>query len=236
MRHLHTFLCAAVLIASLASCSPGPDVARWTEEVRSHDGSIFLLEGRSMQARQAIVLFQHRGPLISDEYYHRASGAYWKSPGSGFSPAGFDLVAGVPYMVVPVGSEIVCIWFDFPEKDLLIYRWQNQGWRRARYADLPPGFDFNLLNGIFDERDRKRDVSGYVSLETKRSRDGEAGGGIKGFLERRNSGTWCASHKARYEKLGLKPLEAFRTTETPPKLEGSHGTPDADLMKTTKHN
>ena len=235
MKLSHVLLCAAVLIVSLASCSPGPDVVRWTEEVKLHDGSVILLEGRATRARQAIVLFEHRGPVISNEYYHRPSGAYWKSPGGGFYPGAFDIVDGVPFMVVPIGSEIVCIWFDFPEKDLLIYRWQNQGWRRARYADLPPGFDFNLLYGMFDERDRKRDVSGLVTLALKDSRDGTRGGGIKGFLER-DGGTWCAGHKARYEKLGLKPLEAFRTDRTPPQLEGSHGTPDADLMQTTKHD
>ena len=86
------------------------------------------------------------------------------------------------------------------------------------------------LNGIFNERDRSKDVSGFVTLEIKRSRDGERGGGIKGFLERRNGGTWCAGHKARYEKLGRKPLEAFKTDDTPPQIEGSHGVADSDLM------
>jgi hypothetical protein len=226
---------ASLLALLLFGCAPAQDVARWTEEVKSHDGSVLLLEGRSIQARQPIVSFQHRGPLISDEYYHRATGAYWKSPGSGLTPGGFDLVGGVPYMVVPVGSEIVCIWFDFPEKDMLVFRWENNGWRRARFADLPPGFDLNLLINKFNERDRRRDVTGLVTLGTKRFRDGEAGGGIKGFFDRRDGGTWCASHKTRYEKLGRKPLEAFRTDEVPPELEGSHGTPGADLMSTTKH-
>jgi hypothetical protein len=230
MNHRRFFVGAVLLTLLVTGCSPGLDVVRWTEEVKAHDGSIIVLEARATRARQPIVLFERRGPVTSVEYYHRPSGAYWKSPGAGFMPATFDLVDGVPYMVVPVSSEIVCIWFEFPEKDLLIYRWQDQGWRKAHYGDLPSSLDFNLLNGIFNERDRSKDVSGFVTLEIKRSRDGERGGGIKGFLERRNGGTSCAGHKARYEKLGRKPLEAFKTDDTPPQIEGGHGVADSDLM------
>lgn len=97
-------------------------------------------------------------------------------------PAAFDIVGGVPYIVLPVGSEIVCIWFDFPEHDLLVYRWQGQGWQRARYEDLPPSIDFNLLNRIFRERASGKDVSGLVTLEIKQQCNGERGGGITGFL------------------------------------------------------
>ncbi len=233
MTLLRIFLCTIFPVVSLLACSPGPDVVRWTEEVRSHDGSIIVLEAKAARARAPIVLFEHRGPITLVEYYHRPSGAYWKSPGAGFMPAVFDLIDGVPYVVVPVGSEIVCIWFDFPERDLLIYRWQDSGWRRATYAELPADLDFNLLHGIFNERDRSDDVSGLVTLEIKAQRDGSrgSGGGMKRFLDRTKGGTWCAGHKARYEKLGVKPLEAFRTDETPPPLEGTHGTPDRQLTK-----
>lgn len=222
---------AALLCWLVSGCSEAVDVVRWTEEVRSHDGSTFLLEARATRGRAPIVRFEHRGPVVSIEYFHPPSGAYWNAPGSGFMPSGFDLIEGVPYVVVPVGSEIACIWFDFPDKDLLVFRWNGAGWARAGYADLPAGFDFNLLAGKFHERDPKRDVSGFVTLEMKRSLDGERGGGIKGFLERRGGGTWCAGHKARYERLGIKPFEAFQTDKSPPRLEGRHGIPDADLTR-----
>jgi len=226
MKAISNWLAVAVLTVPLLGCSPSVDVVRWTEEVKSHDGSMFLLEGRAKRGRNPIVVFQHRGAITSIEYYHRASGAYWKSPGSGFMPAVFDLINGVPYLVIPVVSEIVCIWFDFPEKDLLVYRWQDNGWRRAGSAELPPELDFNLLVGIFNERDRSKDVSGLVTFEFKEQRDSGRGGGISGFLERRAGGMRCAEHKARYERLGVKPLEAFRTDERPPKLEGNHGVPE----------
>ena len=224
---------AALLCWLVSGCSEGVDVVRWTEEVRSHDGSTLLLEARAKRGRAPIVRFEHRGPVVSIEYFHPPSGAYWKSPGSGFMPSGFDLIEGVPYVVVPVASEIACIWFDFPEKDLRVFRWNGAGWVRAGYADLPAGFDFNLLAGKFHERDPKRDVSGLVTLEMKPSLDGERGGGIKGFLERRGGGTWCAGHRARYASQGINDPGSGHS-EKPPKLEGSHGHPSDDLMRTTK--
>lgn len=234
MKRVHWFFVVLLPVALLLGCSPGADVVRWTEEVKLHDGSAITLEARAKRGRESIVLFQHRGPITSIEYFHPPTKAYWKSPGAGFMPTAFDLVDGVPYVVIPVVSEIVCIWFDFPEKDLLVYRWQDTGWRRVSFAELPPEVDFNLLVGIFNERDRSGDVSGLVTLEFKAQRDGTRGGRLRGFLERHEGGTWCAQNKARYEKLGKKPLEVFQTTRTPPELKGSHGAPDADLMQTMK--
>jgi len=220
----------ALWVATLPGCSPGVDVVRWTEEVRSHDGSTLLVEARARRARAPIVLFEHRGPVTSIEYYHRATGAYWKSPGAGFMPAVFDLVDGVPYIVFPVTSEIVCIWFDFPEKDLLVYRWVGQGWQRATFKDLPPSVNFNLLAAKFNERDREKDISGLVTLEIKEGRDGDRSGGIKGFLERRKEGTWCQDHKRRYESQGInQPGSGY--SERPPRLSDSHGHPDAHLLE-----
>jgi hypothetical protein len=208
------YLLLAVLSLQLSACS-GTDAARWTEEVRSSDGTIFQLEGRGEIGANGWPL-QHRGSVRYVEYYHRQSGAYWRS-GGGYRPVIAELAGGSLYMVVLVASPVGCYLTGFPEKGVLVHRWNpKNGWEHVDVSKMPSGMEFNMLQQIFDGRSKHGDIQGYITLAEKFGHEGNRTGELARWVER--NGNYCSAEKA----VGA----TVQTDAKPPQLTGFHGKPD----------
>lgn len=204
---------AAVLFVALtlAACS-NVDTARWTEEVKSFDGRVFVLEGYAERDRTGYPL-EHRGPVRFIEYYHKDSGAYWKQT-FGYHPAVFDVLDGSPIVLVTVETDGQCYQHGFPPLGLIGFRWVDGAWEQFVPDGLPVDkMTFNVLRRIFDRKDAAKDAQGFLSLSEKSKRDpGEIRLGR--WIE--EWGKRCATAKQQGLQVDAPP---------PPTLVGSHGNP-----------
>jgi hypothetical protein len=160
------------------------DVAAWKEEVKLHDGRVIVLERKGTKGSSGFPV-EHRGTVRYWEMCYRPMNVYWKSGGV-FQPEIFDIVNGVPYVMVPVGGCSVCQLYDYPEKSAMFFRFEKEGWKRISFAEFPRELDTNLLRRVFDRRDKREDVKGYLNLESKAKRQGdprEWGGTFRQWME-----------------------------------------------------
>lgn len=212
-------LVVAILLA-LIVCSPGPDVARWTEDVQAHDGSVFQLESRAERGKTGFPL-EHRGPVHYVEYHHRASGAHWKTS-FGYRPIIWDVAGGKDYVIVLTHDTASCVLFGYPKDSVLVFRWGPQGWEPTTLDGLPVEWmSFNVLRAMFDREDARKDARGHVTLDEKRERDP---GLIRLSKWLAEWGQSRAKSKAAVEAGGI----GYQLGISRPKLEGSHGTPRFD--------
>ena len=197
-------LVAAVVMLS-AACSDA-DKTTWTEEVRSHDGTVFVLEGEGLIAPGSLTT--HRGGVIYQSYFHRPTQAYWRGPNI-LRPNVFDLIDGAPHVMLLLGHSHSCKHFNYPEQSVVVFRWSStKGWRRVA-LDFPiENITFNVLYQVFSTRDKARDVSGHVDIANKDRRDRKM---LKDWIDA--DGGFCA--KSRQEP-GLK------TDYVIPDLSGFH--------------
>lgn len=200
-----------VAALALSACS-NVDTARWTEEVKSWDGHVFQLEGYAERDKSGWPL-SHRGTTRFIEYYHPASGAYWKQQ-YGYHPAVFDFVGGKAIVLIEANTAGKCFLQGYPPLALLALRWTGTGWEQISVDGLPiEKMGFNVLRQIFDRKDSAKDAHGYVSLTEKRRRDpGEIL--LPDWIN--EWGRSCV--KAKEQGLGVDGL-------APPVLTGSHGSP-----------
>ena len=211
---IKTLFITSIIAASTGGCSTS-DTARWTEEVKSWDGTVFQLEGRAERGADGFPI-AHRGPMHYIEYYHRPTKAYWRSPG-GYFPRIFDLVNGVPYVVIHINNESQCMILNYPEKSLLIYRWDStKGWQSVNSNELPPNLEWNVMSLIFDSQDKTKDKRGFISLNNKVAEEGTRVGEF---------GTWNMQWGNNCAKQKLSGLKG-ETTQIAPNFLGFHGTPN----------
>ena len=218
IKFVKRILVMFILFSSMAACG-GTDKAQWTEEVRSWDGSVFQLEGRGGIGSNGWPT-AHRGKIRYVEYYHRPTQAYWRSSG-GYRPIIFDLVNGVPYVVILIDNDMQCYLLNYPEEGLLIYKWNKTiGWQSVKPTELSLKFEFNLMEQMFDTRNKKDDVKGFVSLRTKAIREG--GDRVGDFAK------WKAEYGSTCEKVKIQVMKGRKlsTDEKVPSFEGFHGNPN----------
>lgn len=203
-----------MLFASALSGCFSSDTARWTEEVRSSNGTMFQLEGHAEIGSNGWPT-QHRGNLHYIEYYHRPTKAYWRSPG-GFNPVTFDIVNGVPYVVILVANSLECSLMNYPEQGLLIHRWNSaNGWERVQSTELPTNLEMNLMQQVFDVRDKIGDAQGFISFDRKSYREGDRIGELTRWIN--EYGNSCE----KYRKIG-----PVQTDVKAPEFVGFHGKPN----------
>ncbi|MFL6673083.1 MAG: hypothetical protein ACJ8LG_07310 [Massilia sp.] len=154
-----------ILLLGLAASSKNQS-ATWVEEVESRDGSVFQLEGKGEIGAHGFP-FARRGSIVYRSYYHRPSGAYWNAP-EPLVPDVFDMVGGVPYVVVVLRDARLCQLLAYPDDGVLAFRWSpHDGWQRVPVQGLPGGLHTNVLTQVFDASDKSQDIQGFVSVHRK---------------------------------------------------------------------
>lgn len=158
------------LVVPLHACS-GTDTAEWKEEVKLHDGQVIVLERRATIGSSGFPT-QHRGSIRHWEICYRPMNVYWKSGGV-FRPEIFDIVEGIPYVMVPVPGCTSCQLYDYPEKSAMFFRFGKDGWKRIPFSEFPRELDTNLLRRALSGRSHRDDVKGFMTLAAKAKWDGD---------------------------------------------------------------
>jgi len=213
LRRLVVNLAFQAICLSICGCADRGD-ARWTEEVRSYDGSVFLLEGHASKGKMRIP-GSRRTTIEYVEYYHRPSEAYWKQ-GTEYRPAVFDVVSGRPVVLVAAYSDSHCYRHGFPEQGFLAFEWTDRGWQETAMSNLPVDrMTFSVLRAIFHREDPKQDANGLITLAWKEAREPTI------QLAKRISewGKRCADVRKDYEKGRVSEIGPA------PLLTGFHGQP-----------
>lgn len=166
LRHV---LATTATIAMVSGCG-GDDAARWTEDVKLHDGTIIQVERRATRVGSGLPV-EHRGPLKTDELCYPPAKAYWKL-GSEYRPASFELKDGVPYVKVSVLDCGSCKAAGFPQDGMAYFALRQGHWVSITSSEFPDSRWRNLMiEGIWDGRDSSKDLRGHVSLQTKMKSD-----------------------------------------------------------------
>lgn len=201
----------AVVMLLATACS-GDDHTAWTEEVLSHDGTVFTLEGEGVR-RGGGFPTAHRGSIAYQSYFHRPSGAYWRAPGI-IRPDIFELIDGVPHVILILQGSLICEHFGYPDNSLAAFRWSyRSGWQRVAISFPLENWHMNVLYQVFSARDRARDVKGHVSIEFKESRDRKII--LKDWV--RDNGAFCSSKRTGGRQVNDRVI---------PNLSGFHTRPD----------
>ncbi|CAN5401047.1 hypothetical protein BH10PSE17_BH10PSE17_14720 [soil metagenome] len=133
-------------------------VARWDEEVRLSDGTVAVVQRRVVDSG---------GALASAQLYHPASGAFFKTRGE-LVPNAFDIRTGVPYVLMTVGSDQLCVRAGYPRYSMIAFAWDSGRWRRVDVDERALSLGFNLAPHWFLNRhDNSKKLSGRVTLSQK---------------------------------------------------------------------
>jgi hypothetical protein len=198
--NLFVVLCSVVLPAC------GDDVARWSEDVKLHDGRVIKLERRAVIGGSGFPT-SHRGEVKRWELCYEPLKIYWKS--KYFRPSSFELQGTNAYVKVLLQNCTTCTIAKFPQDSSVYLAYRNHRWERIESSEFPGSAWRNLLedtNKIFDPRDSSKDLKGHYALDRKRTEDlfpedtdkGKSRAGIQRSL--------CSSEECR---LGVETDYAF---------------------------
>lgn len=171
MRRL---IAAMACILSLAACGQNIDTAEWTEEVRLSDGRMVVVWRKD---RAAGVGFPNapRGRLIDFELKYEPMSVHWQDKTSHTHvrfPTSFDIIDGVPHLVLEAGGRDVCV--DRPDSDYAaqFLKWIGGQWVDVAQAQFP--VDRVLVNLYAHQwgQTTKDDARGLISWQTKAERHG----------------------------------------------------------------
>lgn len=157
------------------------DVAEWTEEVSLHDGQMITVWRR---ARACVSGFPNaqRGRDIDFELRYEALGVRWTGS-AGRIPIAFDIVGGVPYLVLDMGDRESCQ--SKPPSNYLAHflAFREKQWHEVPQSEVPVA---NLLLNLHTEywgHTARDDAKGLVSWESKYTL-GKKGESLKDYYER----------------------------------------------------
>lgn len=128
-------LCAICLLG-LGACSSA-DEAKWTEQVKLHDGRIIQLERRATRGHDDFPN-PGRGSLGENELSYEARDVHWhnakRSAGWILS---FDIFDGVPYLIVSGAGAEYCKAHGPAIYNAKFLRWENGAWVNVGQAGVP---------------------------------------------------------------------------------------------------
>jgi hypothetical protein len=151
-----------LLLAVLTACSHD---GYWTQQVALHDGRVVdaRVDARIYWDPVMRVLSQRRSGHASRITYtfSTPSGPVrWEMADAGFGegkdafPYLFDLVDGVPHLVVPVpdetfpdDKEVLCARLGFPREGYVVFAHRDGRWRRVDAKAVPPDYLLNVWPG-----------------------------------------------------------------------------------------
>ena len=140
------FLASALCVAALSACTQD---ARWEEEVVTHDGKSIRVERYARFNDLHTSLPGGQGNLIDEiAFQHGGRRIEWERAKSALNRQAviFDVLEGVPVVVVPVRGLRDCTQVGFPYEGYAVYAWRDGEWRRLDAARLAKGMKINLVN------------------------------------------------------------------------------------------
>jgi hypothetical protein len=160
------FLATGLLAATGCAGGSKIDVAEWTEEVKLSDGRMITVWRRARRYSGGFPN-SRRGPYIDFEFKYDPLGIFWKGDWSG-EPVSFDLIDGVPYMVVFTSNKYLCYGRPSTDYSAQFLRWQNGQWIEVRQADFPVQRALINMSLHFWGNSTSDDYKGRITWEKKR--------------------------------------------------------------------
>jgi len=154
----------------------------WKEEVILLSGEVLLVE-RTMTHGPDEWQRKGKGNISYQElsftrknqrYKWEASGDDWQW---GAVPLILDIINEMPVIIMPVSQWLPCSRYDFPQEGLVAFRFNENGWKRVSFMDLPQTFKLNLLHSSMGVRssstyDRNKiDLATKIRIERNNDRD-----------------------------------------------------------------
>ena len=129
-----------LVMAGMTACgSLAPDEAKWTEEVKLHDGTFVTIERRA--TRNKGIDSHHRGRLKDNELWYKPMNIYWKnSPRTAGWILSFEIVDGIAYLVVDTPSRKNCNIMESKGEDgyyISFLQWKNGEWIPIPQDEFP---------------------------------------------------------------------------------------------------
>jgi hypothetical protein len=151
---------------SVAACGIGVDEARWTEEVRLHDGQTIVVSMRATRYANGFPT-QRRGALIDVELRYEPMQVEWKGSAQ-LQPVSFELFDGVPHLALSLLDKRECGPLKKPEDFAArLLRWEGGQWREVSQDSFPIVEALANLHHGYWGYSAKEDARGVISWEYK---------------------------------------------------------------------
>lgn len=165
---------AGLLMISFNVAGKSIDVAEWTEEVKLSDGRMVTV-WRKARAYSGGFPNSKRGRNIDFEFRYEPLGLWWVATMSEKfvrDPVSFDIIDGVPYLVLHMGDREGCR--NRPKSDYTaqFLRWVNDRWVEVPQAQFPVDRALMNLSGDYWGHTVNDDYRGLIRWDSKRLRGG----------------------------------------------------------------
>ena len=167
------FVSTACFIA-LTAHSKGIDVAEWNEEVKLSDGRMVTVWRRA-RAHSAGFPNARRGSNIDFEIRYEPLGVRWKDEVSHShvrEPVSFDIIDGVPILVLYVGDREGCRNRPPNDYSAQFLKWFDNQWIDVPQAQFPVERALMNLYTRYWGRTTKDDARGLITWQLKAERNG----------------------------------------------------------------
>ena len=175
--------------AVLSACGKSIDVAEWTEEVKLSNGTMVTVS-RKARAYSGGFPNSTRGRNIDFEFRYPPLNLRWAatiSPTFVRDPVAFDILDGVPYLVLYVGDREYCRGRPKTDYTTQFLRWANGQWVEVPQSQFPVDRVPMNLYARYWGHSTADDAKGLVSWVDKAERDGfnpQHPDTIKSYFER----------------------------------------------------
>ncbi len=164
-----------LFVSSQYSCAIlglGMETSFWKEEVTLLSGEVLLVErtmihdpdewqrkGKGNNSYQALSFTRK-----NQHYKWEAYGDDWQW---GAVPLILDIINEMPVIIMPVSQWLPCSRYDFPQEGLVAFIFNENGWKRVSFTDLPTTFKLNLLHSSMGVRSSSTYDRNKIDLATK---------------------------------------------------------------------
>lgn len=153
-----------LVLGTLIGCGPKYDVAEWTEELLLHDGKSITVWRRAVAKSGGFP--EPRGANLEFELKYEPMGVHWK--GGAFRPlVSFDLVDGVPHLVVYVLDRETCQRMRKTDIRAEYYKWQHNQWVQVPLEEFPVQVVRHNLWESYWGREPENDAKGHITWQRK---------------------------------------------------------------------
>ena len=159
----------AMAIASALSGWSRVDEARWSEQVRLHDGRVVVLQ-RQSRAHVSGFPDSRRGGDIDYQIEFPARAIRWQGRAP-YAPVSFEVFDGEAYLVLHSATRAFCRHHPGALKATFLH-WDGSAWREIAQSQYPLDQGRMNLYRNYWGRSSATDPSGLVTWETKAARDG----------------------------------------------------------------
>lgn len=177
---MNRFNVSAVIVLSMAMLSltacGGIDTVEWSEDVKLHDGKLIVVKMQATRGSSGFPDSRRGGYRLYEIRFPSPLPVWSEEKVAGMVPIAIEINDGIPYVVVLIGHCNICNELGNPDPSLIVWKWNDGRWQRARYDELPKDTRLNIIGepwdvlhheGINQLDSVRRDLTGHYPLIKK---------------------------------------------------------------------